>query len=233
MNRKIFMKFNVLAAVLLVTAVLSASPVAAQDFALGTVVGAPGELWEINLTTLATSFLTDTLLNDAANQPNAQAWDDVNKRFYYAQALGGNLYVWEQATDTHTKLGNLESFAPFPSDGDVNTPALASAAFYIGEYYFVVDGTDDLWKVTFSGLAISAVTLVGDLTGNDHVFFFGDIAINSSGVLYGSGALQVPIEEVEFFSYDLDSSTFNSIKTAPQSTDYEVDPILWTKMGGS
>ena len=58
MNRKIFMKFNVLAAVLLVTAVLSASPVAAQDFALGTVVGAPGELWEINLTTLATSFLT-------------------------------------------------------------------------------------------------------------------------------------------------------------------------------
>ena len=204
MNRKIFMKFNVLTAALLVTAVLSASPVAAQDFALGTVVGAPGELWEINLTTLATSFLTDTLLNNAANQPNAQAWDDVNKRFYYAKALGGNLYVWEQATDTHTFLGNLESLSSMTNDGNGATPALASAAFYNGEYYFVVDGTDDLWKVTFSGpLAISAVTFVGDLTGNHHVFFFGDIAINSSGVLYGSGALQVPIVEVQFFSYVL------------------------------
>jgi len=210
------MKFNLLAAVLLVTAVLSASPVAAQDFALGADVIRTGEIWEINLTTLATSFVTDTGINDAGDQPNAQAWDDVNKRFYYATPLAGNLFVWEQTTAIHTFLGNIKS-----GSGIGGAEQLSSAAFYAGEYYFIVDGTDDLWRITFSEgpLAIVTITKVGDMNMNQSVWFFGDIAINSSGILYGIAALQVPIVEVEFFSYDLDLSTFNSIKTEAQSTD--------------
>ena len=195
----------------------------ADDFALGQVVspGGPslnGQIHEINLTTLDTRLITTIPGTVTGNQPNAHAWDDVNKRFYYADALGGQMFVWTQTNggtpdDDHFSLGLVcaEGYTGVCNSAvPGGIPAIASAAFYNDRYYFIVENTDDLWEVEFTAtgvapfieIATAGVNKIGDITGNDHVWGFGDIAFDASGLLFGI-AKRWDNNQIEFFSYDV------------------------------
>ena len=150
---------------------------------MGTNVAEPGLLYEIQLPSLATRFIFDTGFASASTQPNAQAWDDENGRFFYATVQVGDLYVWLKSTNDQYLLGNLPTLGgvTFP-DVTCNTCGLASAAYWDentvvgpGAYYIIPDQTDELWKVDFvnspfagrgtpPGIAIDTDAKVTDLT---------------------------------------------------------------------
>ncbi len=69
------------------------------------------------------------------------------------------------------------------------TGAVAGGTFYIGRYYYVAQGTDDLYEVSFSKSGtIADETKVCDLVEDKYSLALGDIAFNplEDGVLYGT-----------------------------------------------
>jgi len=160
-------------------------------------------LYRLDLDSTDLTDLGETLAAD----PNGNAWDEEHCRLYYTDADNpGLLFVWDAESNRHEFLGNLEDF------GGPTSAAVFCGTFWDGCFFFVENGTADLWKVCFVGESsqIDAITFVGDMSPDSVTWGFGDIVIDSNGVLYGLG-IRTASPTAEFFRYELATRTFLSI----------------------
>ncbi|MFC1602781.1 hypothetical protein ACFL3U_04375 [Pseudomonadota bacterium] len=111
---------------------------------------------------------------------NGNAFDPETGRFYFtsfslSSSIPSTLFT-DNLSGTQSKVGVLIGRA-------------ANGTFYNGDYYYVAERTDDLYKVSLNAdLTISTNMKVCDITGNTASLRFGDIAFDSSGVLFGSAS---------------------------------------------
>jgi uncharacterized repeat protein (TIGR01451 family) len=123
--------------------------------------------------------------------------------FYTTGTADLKLGAWDRATGVNNVAGDLGTF------GVPNGSQVYSGDYYNGFYYFVVNGTDDLWKAVITGTsgnyAISSAAKVSDMWSNSRSHGYGDIVITPGGIMYahasrdGGGA--------EFFTADLNVAT--------------------------
>jgi hypothetical protein len=112
---------------------------------------------------------------------NGVAWDEAGDRLFYRNPDNGSLYFWTRATNSQQVFY-----------GEQLTAFNANAAFYNGAYWYVEDGSDTLVRASFDfGTPnVPFIAHVDRFTNFDgtskNSFGFGDIAIDKSGVLYGS-----------------------------------------------
>jgi len=142
-----------------------------------------------------------SILSSAAdlNSPNGFAFDQGNQRIYYSlipTSGPSRLYFYDLISDTNTLAGTITSNAP-------------GASFYNDKYYYIPSDSDDLYVVTFNGDGtIATNTLVkadiSDVLNRN--FNFGDIAIQSDGVLYGSGGINNSSGNYHFFTLTLNEA---------------------------
>ncbi len=170
-----------------------------------------GDIYMIDAIGGTNTFVFSTNLTGAyQNSPNGNAFDPVNNRLYYAlytseTATTSDLWFYDFDTATQTFAGTVAGL-------------VAGAGFYNGEFYYIVNNTDDLMKVTFdgAGLVASTTPVLADFTGNTKSFRFGDLVISQSGMLYIS-SLQgnSPSTAPEFCSINLNTLTYAFITNNP------------------
>jgi hypothetical protein len=139
-----------------------------------------------------TGTITPTLLFDpttvagttvgAGTTFNGVAWDNSNKRLFYRESTGSQrLFVYDKTTgQQHVITGN----APLPG-------TTSSGAFFGGSYWYVGQNADGLARVSFNFSNPNAptytVTTFNNFDGTKrNNFNFGDLAISSSGLMYGA-----------------------------------------------
>ena len=165
--------------------------------------GHGGDIYAIDLVSKTATWLFGTGLTPGdQNQPNGNAYDAPNHRLYYSAngVEGGtpsSLYFYDFA-GTQTGVGQLTGF-------------VVGAAFYNGRYYYIPNGTDDLWAVSFlaNGTMASNDLVLADFTGTK-VYRFGDIAISTGGILYAS-TNGTSGSTAELFQIDLGTGPYTKI----------------------
>jgi len=156
-----------------------------------------GDLYEINVITGDKALIFADTQNDSNEYfPNALAFDNENQRLYYATE-NGKLYFHELGSAVETDAGDL---------GD----KVAGATFGGGYYWYMPNGTDDLFKVSFdeNGIQDEIIPVESNISGEDNLTFnFGDIVVKD-GIIYGSttGSL-----DTVYFTYDIADETFNVV----------------------
>lgn len=151
-----------------------------------------GDLYGIDLSSGKEYLLFDEATSDSNEYfPNALAFDRENLRLYYAME-DGDLYFY-----------CFESQSEVDAEGSLDDTA-AGATFGKGAYWYILNGTDDLYKAKFgSDGKFEEKTKVADISGNKYKFNLGDLAIEvKDNVLYGSTTHS---QDTMFFSYCLDS----------------------------
>lgn len=172
-----------------------------------------GTIYQINSTTGAEStgvnLLNFSLFSSQTFQgTNGLAYDRATDRVYFSLTSGSatdgrgtlvagdlGIYYWQRHTNT---VGQLMSFSGLTtpdqnSGGTAITRQLGSdnAFIYNGYYYFLqdqaVDSTPDLYRISLTAGTPTVETLQ-DFNGTNarSYYDFGDIAVSSGGVLYGS-----------------------------------------------
>ncbi|MCB1208236.1 MAG: hypothetical protein KDK97_02860 [Verrucomicrobiales bacterium] len=172
-------------------------------FAYGTQAG---DLYQIDVTTGVVS--PATALPSGFSRSNGAA---------FAQNLGSDgvviyttgttdlrLGVWDRTTGVNNVAGNLASFGvPVGS-------LIYCGDYFNGLYYFVLNGTDDLWKATITGTSgnytLQSASKVADMWNNTRGHGYGDIVITPSGILYAH-ASRVGTSITDFFTADLNQAT--------------------------
>jgi len=175
----------------------------AEYLVAGTELGSTGgDIYTIDLSTGMASLLYDQNLQ-AGNQnyPNANAYDQSNRRFYFATS-DRSLYFYSCDDSTRYLAGTI-----------AGTNSAASGSFYDSAFYYICQGSDDLRAATFNpdGTIASQSTVISNFTGSGKNFSFGDIAIDTSGILYGSAGATTGGSE--FFKIDLSGNTYTVINT--------------------
>jgi len=174
-----------------------------EVFVVGTELGSTGgDIYLICIDTgIATKLFEQNLEAGNQNFPNANAFDMSNHRFYFATS-DRTLYFYSFADDARYLAGTL-----------AGSGSTASAAFYDSKYYYINQGSDDLRATTFNpdGTISSNSLVASNFTGSGKNFSFGDIAIDSEGILYGSAGPTTGGSE--FFKIDLSDNTYSVINT--------------------
>ncbi len=136
-----------------------------------------GEIWSIDTDSCFASSLVDTDPGDdglslGSAGPNSLAYDQDNRRIYFATLLDGctdssDLYFYDVDADTTFPAGTIGSC---PAD----------ATFDDGFYYYIGQTSSDLRRTSFNpDGTVDVDSSVGDLSADDTVFAFGDIAARS------------------------------------------------------
>ncbi len=121
------------------------------------------------------------IIDPDGNWPNGNAYDPVNHRIYFASKInGGTIYYYDIDDHAMTTIGSGYGI-------------VASGAWYDGEYYFVPDNSNKLYK-----LVGAAKTFVHDVPAGAN---YGDIIINADGLLIGSAFSLV------WYTYDIVHNT--------------------------
>jgi len=128
-------------------------------------------------------------VNNGTGYTNGLAYDPFNQKLYFTAPPRVNvspspLWSYDIATDTLDYLVDL--------DGSV-----VGASFYDGAYYYIAEGVNSLMKVEVN--SGNAVTSACSDFGTASDFTFGDFAISSTGMLYGSTRVAPKM----FFSLDM------------------------------
>lgn len=135
---------------------------------------------------------------------NGLAWDNANSRLFYRGSPAGtgtddnlasgngNLYV--AVRNSSGNFVQAQVTASASNTLNISTLTFASGAFFNGAYYTIDTGSDDLYRLTFSGsgtsLQYTASLLVSNVDSgqagsngiNDGDYLtFGDIAITADG----------------------------------------------------
>lgn len=161
-----------------------------------------GDIFEINLDTgIATKLYEQDLNSNQQNYPNGNAFDIVNRRLYYATS-DRKLYFYSFDDNTRHEAGVL-----------AGSDYVASATFHDSKYYYICQRSDDLRVVTFNadGTVSLHLLIAPNFTNSSKNFEFGDIGVDSVGVLYGSAAPSTGGSE--FFKIDLSDNTYSTIST--------------------
>ncbi len=110
-----------------------------------------------------------------------------------------------------------------------------NATFFDGQYWYIDNGTDDLRAVSFNADgSIALDTKIGDLKGDAVGFRFGDVTVNSEGLLYGSADIKGGPDDgkVVLFTVDLTdpdpASTYTELSVSPTS----LNPKMQIAFGG-
>jgi len=91
---------------------------------------------------------------------------------------------------------------------------VAGATFHAGEFYYVLNATDDLVKATFDpGGTVNAVLPVHLDFAGSATFRFGDIVITADGTTLYGASLQSGATPPTFFSIDLATGAYTAIST--------------------
>ncbi len=184
---------------------LITNPVCEKGLVFGVERGS-GNLYEIDVTAGVAYRLADITdpVPANVNSPNGLAYDGATNRLYFSASLEGaatsDLYFWD---------GNSMHLA-----GTVTGQA-GGASIHDGAYYYVVNATDDLVKVTFTaaGAVANETTIYPGFAGTD-TFRFGDLAISPDGsTLYGS-TLQSGTTPPTFFNLDLGTGAYAAVSTS-------------------
>jgi hypothetical protein len=199
---------------------------------LGGYSGVGEIIYEIDVTTLTATPLFDTNFNSGTqNGPNGNAYDPVNNRFYYSTYVSPEkLYFYNFTHPVNHLSGSLPG-------GKV-----ACAGWYDGEYYYIPQDTNDVYKVNFTADGtIDAATKICDIPD---IHSFGDIVITSDGLMYGSSGAS---GTGKFWSLNLTDCTFEYINNlahmqlafgsdgvlyghdAGNANFYTIDPVLGTR----
>ncbi len=166
-------------AVIVMFLVAGLAPTAADEI-LG--IDGDGVISIIDTVACSVTLLKDTDIDTGTYGPNSLAYDQTNRRVYFAtlpdncpEVAGdpAELYFYDVGADTTTLAGTLIGC---PADAD----------FHSGAYYYIGNGTDDLYEVTFmpNGLKASEGQ-ISDLTGGDDILTFGDITVRNDGIVFG------------------------------------------------
>lgn len=114
---------------------------------------------------------------------NAAAWNPVTKRVYFRDSQGaGNLYYWSAGTGA-TNITYVASPATLMAGGATNLAD--SATYYNGAYWYGEDGTDALYRYDLTAGTVRRFAGISGATGR--AYDFGDIAVNSAGILFING----------------------------------------------
>ncbi len=162
-------------------------------------IGDDSNIYEFNANTGTTSLVHVT--GFSSTEANAVAWDEVNGNLFFRIPGNGNLFAWNRTSGTQVNLGN-------PGGNSAN------ATFGNGAYWFVRDGSDDLYSSTFTydvnGVPLTqtnALAFANFDGANFGSFSFGDIAYRAQdNSIYGSsnGGL---------WKFDLGSSVFTMLNS--------------------
>jgi hypothetical protein len=120
---------------------------------------------------------------------NGLAYDNANGRFFLRDGPGnggGNLFVWDQATQTQRQVTPAAGFGALPG-------LTGNAAMFHGNYWYVGLNTDTMVRVSFDfsiptapTYSFTTFTNFDGTAAND--FFAADLAISQNGMLLGGGS---------------------------------------------
>jgi hypothetical protein len=169
--------------------------------------GSGGDLYTVDVVggTATLLFDVDDPVPDNVNSPNGLAYDATTGRLYFSASLEG-----AASSDLYFYDGS----GVYPAG---NVPGqVAGATFYNGEYYYIINATDDLVKIIFDadGNVMNVENVCPDFADNEDSFRFGDIVITPDGsTLYGS-SLTSGSTAPTFFSIDLVECEYTEISTS-------------------
>ncbi|MCU0229301.1 MAG: PEP-CTERM sorting domain-containing protein [Bryobacterales bacterium] len=175
-------------------------------------VGDDSNIYEFNAGTGTSLLVYET--GFSSGQSNAVAWDEGNGNLFFRTPDNGVLYAWNRASNTLASLGD-------PGNGTAN------ATFGANAYWFVLDGTDDLYKSTFTydtnGIPVTRTTTLafanfdGPLTNS---FGFGDIAYRSvDNSIYGSSNRGLWKFDVGTAVFTMLNASFTTLRQIAWSAD--------------
>lgn len=167
--------------------------------------------------------IPDDFPNDS-NYPNGLAFDDDNDVWYFAEKNG------VLKTMNEDGLLGIETYGDITPSGE----PVAGAAFHDGLYYYIPNGTDELWTAVISGGSAST-TKFAELDWSN--IGLGDLAVDEDNVLYvstvSSNAGSI------FFSIDLDETTSQTLISDGDSASYATGKqlafegdTLWAHVAG-
>lgn len=178
-----------------------------------------GDLYKVDPTTGEATLVYDYAEDPSSDifSPNGLAFSEELKRLYFSVDPDGDddtgpTEIWYFATD-----GSMTD--PLKA-GEVSEFPVYNASWYQGEYYYIPNRTDELFKASFdaTGTSVTGSTSVCTdvVMGAGTSLAFGDIAIDAeTGVLYG-WARNTSSNDYFFFSIDVDDC---SGKTQTNVTD--------------
>ena len=168
-------------------------------------------IYEINLETCVPTIMADpTLTTIPTASWNGNAYDMVNDRYYFSQFDNYPKILW--------RIDNFSTSPTLSSAGELSA-SISNGTFYDGKYYYIGHLTDDLYEVTFDANGnVIGETKLADISGaNNRTWHFGDIAIGSDGMLYGSAAFPNSGGTREFFTWDGTTYTPHLSTGAPEA----------------
>lgn len=117
-------------------------------------------------------YAPSTIIDAADNYPNGDAYDPVNQRIYFGTD-DGRIFYYDIINDVLVQLTTNEDFG-----------TMACGAWYNGKYYYVQNGSNDLYEVTITGTSANRIW-VGDVPTSNG---YGDIVFDPAhpGVFIGS-----------------------------------------------
>ena len=136
--------------------------------------------------------------------PNALALDQDNRRMYFTSGPSTLLFY-------DMESGELENADP--DNKFTNTNQILGAAFGGGYYWYIVNQSGDLGRVSFDANGI-VTSVVKDEMDDDLIIGMGDI-VYKDGIIYGSSGTTAPNTQNIFFTFDTntfdtDTKAFNS-----------------------
>ena len=211
------------------------APVAAQDgpgdcacnevvWGIQRGVDAP-YIYSIDLATNTSTFVADTEKNDSeVDYPNGVAYDVPTNRLYYAERVSAEnsvLHFYDFAGN-QVPAGELSG-------------VVAGAAIHNGTYYYIPQGTGDLYGATLlpDGTIGTNTLIKSNVSGVGSGYGFGDMVITADGsTMYVSAGTA---GESQFFSIDLSGNNYQLITTDTSLLQlaYGVGGVLYGHNAGS
>ena len=142
-----------------------------------------GKLYEINVATGAGTFAANMAVPGVGNALAYGRELGASGALVYSTGMSDDMRLgaWDRTTGAGNDAGSLTAV------GGPATGLIRGADWYAGNYWFILDGTDDLWKVTLAGTSgnyrVTAATKVADIWNNARAHDFGDFIIKPDGTM--------------------------------------------------